>query len=163
MTQEPQASQRVVIDTSVLLPILLYHDPESNWLAKLWIDAQILPLSNRETISELWEKLVEKSPRAKPQQARLFAETRIRKYEPWCEPVALEINPANPRCSDTEDQKFIDLAITGHAATLVTRDRALLCMNDQVTFEIINDRDFRGQVEGSTHHRSTSPRTGSGF
>jgi putative PIN family toxin of toxin-antitoxin system len=148
MTQEPQASQRVVIDTSVLLPILLYHDPESNWLAKLWIDAQILPLSNRETISELRDKLVEKSPSPKPQQARLFAEAKILKYEPWCKPAALEINPANPRCSDTEDQKFIDLAIIGHAAVLITRDRALLCMNDQVTFEIMNDRDFRGHVEG---------------
>lgn len=148
MTQGRQANQRVVIDTSVLLPILLYRDPESNWLAKLWIDAQILPLSNRETISELRDKLIEKSRSPKLQQARVFAEAKILKYEPWCKPVALEVNPANPRCSDPEDQKFIDLAITGCADILITRDRALLCMNDQVTFEIMNDRDFRRHVEG---------------
>ena len=148
MTQGRQANQRVVIDTSILLPILLYHDTESNWLAKLWIDLQILPLSNRETISELRDKLIEKSPSPKPQQARVFAEAKILKYEPWCKPVALEANPANPRCSDPEDQRFIDLAIVGRADILITRDKSLLCMKNQVAFGIIDDRDFRRHVEG---------------
>ena len=64
MTEERQAGPRVVIDTSVLLPILKYRDstPETNWLAKLWMNRQITPLVNRETISELRENWSRTTP-----------------------------------------------------------------------------------------------------
>ena len=145
MTEERQAGPRVVIDTSVLLPILKYRDstPETSWLAKLWMNRQITPLVNRETISELREKLVEDNSSLKMQKAWTFAQSRIRKYEPWCEPVAVETNPSNPRCSDPGDQMFIDLAIAGNAEILVARDRAILCMKNRVAFEIMDDREFR--------------------
>ena len=143
MTEEPQARQRIVIDTNVLLPLLEYGGPETNWLAKLWMTRQVTPLVNRETIFELREKLVERNLSLKLQKARAFADSRILKYEPWCEPVALETNPSNPQCSDPRDQMFIDLAIAGNAAILVARDRAILCMKNRVAFEIMDDGEFR--------------------
>ena len=141
-----QPAPRVVIDTNVLLPILLYEKPESNWLARLWIDHRITPLANRETLSELRNKLEEKSARLKLQQAKAFAAARMAKYEPWCEQTPVETNPANPRCEDPSDQKFIDLAIQGQAKILITKDKQLLSMGDRTSFRIMNDSDFLGEV-----------------
>ena len=141
-----QAAPRVVIDTSVLLPVLLYEKPESNWLATLWIDHRITPLANRETLSELRNKLEEKSAKLKLQQAKAFAAARMAKYEPWCEQTPVETNPANPRCEDPSDQKFIDLAIHGQAEVIITRDNKLLSTGDRTPFRIMNDSDFRAEV-----------------
>ena len=143
MTEQTQARQRIVIDTNVLLPVLEYRGPETNWLAKLWMTRQVTPLVNRETIFELRGKLVERNLSLKLQKARAFADSRIRKYEPWCEPVALETNPSNPQCSDPRDQMFIDLAIAGNAEILVARDRAIRCMKNRVAFEIMDAQEFR--------------------
>ena len=143
MTEEPHARQRIVIDANVLLPVLEHRGPETNWLAKLRMTRRVTPLVNRETIFELREKLVERNPSLKLQKAGAFADSRIRKYEPWCEPAALETNPSNPRCSDPRDQMFIDPAIAGNAEILAARDRAILCMKNRAAFEIMDDREFR--------------------
>ncbi|HSV51275.1 MAG TPA: PIN domain nuclease, partial [Burkholderiaceae bacterium] len=38
---------------------------------------------------------------------------------------------AGPTCKDADDQKFIDLAVA-HRATLLSKDRAVLCMQKRL-------------------------------
>ena len=46
-----------------------------------------------------------------------------------------------PRCSDEDDQMFIDLAISGEAEILVTGDKALL--DTKVEFRIMKPVDYK--------------------
>ena len=50
-------------------------------------------------------------------------------------------NSNNPECED--DQKLIDLAIAGNADFLITRDHALLAMDREASFTIMDDSAFR--------------------
>ena len=146
MTQEPPPATRVVIDTNVLLPILEQANPQDSWLVKLWTDRRIIPLANPETLDELREKLLERSPTPRHYQATRFADAKLRQYRPWCELTTLETNPdtpLTPKCRDAKDQAFIDLAANGRAEILITEDNDIRSMKDEVTFEIMNQREFR--------------------
>ena len=142
MTTQSSGPPRIVIDTSVTLPLITRNNPQSSRLVQLWQNRLIIPLINSETIQELRAKLLEISPTPKPLQAQRFADNKLRQYRPWCEETPLARPPQAPRCRDTNDQKFIDLAITANADALITRDNDLLSMKDQVPFGIINEVDF---------------------
>ena len=62
---------------------------------------------------------------------------------PWCETIPPKDNTGLPECSDEKDQKFIDLAFAGEADFLITRDRALLAMDPQTPFSILDAAAFR--------------------
>ncbi len=144
MNQRPA---RAVIDTNILVPILTYRFPSDNWLVKLWQSERIKPLASEETINELKEKLLEKSPTPREYPAQKFVQRALSQYRPWCEMVLPQDSRENPQCQDTTDQKFIDLAFAGEAEALVTRDTKLLVMNEQTPFMITRDRAFRNKIE----------------
>ena len=143
MSKELPPTPRVVIDSSVLVPILRYPQPETNWLVRMWQDGHLIPLANSETLDELEAKLLEHSPTAREYPAARFVEAAMRRYEPWCEKVPLTDNTDYPLCQDPTDQKFVDLAFSGNADFLIARDRALLTMGSQVPFVVENDGTFR--------------------
>ncbi len=133
---------RVVIDSSVVLPILLRTYPNSSLLAQLWQAGRLSPLVNSETIQELSRKLLERSPFPKIVQARLFVDRAFRQYQPWCEEVGLKPATGAPECRDPTDQMFIDLAISGDAEVLVSNDQDLLSMAGQTPFRILTEGAF---------------------
>ena len=145
MSKPPEGPVRVVVDTNVILPILTGNMPERNWLRELWTAGQIVPLVNEETLAELREKLLERSPSTKEYQADLFVRKALAPYLRWCEVVPVR-ETQSPVCRDTEDQKFIDLGLNGEADYLVTRDRALLEMSEILPFRVLDDPDFRAVV-----------------
>ena len=69
----------------------------------------------------------------------------IRSYQQRWELIPL-MNTNSPACRDVEDQKFIDLAITGQAHYLVTRDKALLDMDQELPFRVLDDHTFRSAM-----------------
>ena len=146
MTLEGNGPIRVVIDTSILVPILTYEFPSSNWLVQMWQSRLIEPLICDETLDELEEKLLERSPTAKEYPARKFVERALRQYTPWCRIIPPQDSGCNPRCEDETDQKFIDLACAGTAEVLITRDDKLLSMDHATAFLITNDRGFRNMT-----------------
>ena len=132
---------RAVIDTSTALPVLTSENVDSHWLALLWQSNRIIPMVNSETIAELKEQIIEKSPVVKEMQARRFLIKTMSRYEPWCVTVPLvEVSDA-PQCRDSSDQMFIDLAIAGRADILFSRDPDLLGMDPDPRFRIRDDRD----------------------
>ena len=140
MTPRHPEPLRVVIDTSAALPVLTSEYVEDHWLVRFWQSNRNVPLVNSETIEELREQIIAKSPTAKELQARRFLIKTIGRYEPWCETVPLAVAPDAPQCRDASDQMFIDLAIIGQADVLFTRDPDLLVMASSTTFRILDDR-----------------------
>ena len=143
MSKNPVPIPRVVIDSSVLLPILRYPQPETNWLVSMWVEGRLIPLANVETLYELEAKLLEHSPTVREYPAKRFVESAMRRYEPWCEIVPLTDSTKYPVCEDPTDQKFVDLAFSGNADFLIARDGALLSMGSRVPFVVRNDHTYR--------------------
>ncbi len=114
----------VVLDTNVVLDLLLFADPSVNELALALAARQLLWVGTVAMREEFVRVL------AYPQIDRQAA-TRARS------PAALvqgfdwfsRMVPAAPtapvRCSDSDDQMFVDLAVA-HAAALWSRDRQVL-------------------------------------
>jgi predicted nucleic acid-binding protein len=118
-----------VLDTNVVLDWLWFDDPRLvpltfrlragtlRWLATPPMREELAAVLGRATLP------------ARPRSA----EGVLADYDRWCalhpEPVA-PAHSAALRCTDTDDQKFIDLALTlarnGGATALLTRDRAVL-------------------------------------
>ena len=148
MTVPPGGPPRAVIDSSVLVPILIYQCPSANWLVGLWKSQRIILLARQDTLEELSAKLKEKAPTTREYPAQRFAPAALRQYAPWCETIPPKDNTGLPECSDEKDQKFIDpafagLAFAGKADFLITRDHALLAMEPQTPFSILDDAAFR--------------------
>jgi uncharacterized protein len=116
-----RSARSVVLDTNVLLDLWLFDDPSVRSLREA-IDAGILrPLRTTETDAEFVEVL---------QRARfgLGESARATVLERWaaCSEPSANVEPAPLVCSDPDDQKFLDVAFSGGADLLLTRDKALL-------------------------------------
>jgi uncharacterized protein len=113
----------VVLDTHVVLDWLVFLNPIS-----MQIGAAIEAGTLRWLVSEpLRDELAHVLGRGVcqrwgPDEQRLWST-----WERWsfCMPHPAQTPAIWPRCTDSDDQKFIDLALT-HAHCLLSRDRAVL-------------------------------------
>jgi len=66
-------------------------------------------------------------------------------YIPYAEIVTVPSESASnmPVCRDLNDQMFIDVAVAGHAAVLVSRDRDLLDLAAYTPFVIESPAQFK--------------------
>jgi putative PIN family toxin of toxin-antitoxin system len=115
----PHSVPIAVIDTNIWLDLFVFDDPRARAcgaamragrLAALRSDAvddEILRVMARETF-RAWEA----APRLNEWRS-LARRIEPDRHAPW-------------RCSDPDDQKFLDLAVCGGARFLLTKDRALL-------------------------------------
>lgn len=113
----------LVIDTNVVLDLLHFDDATARPL-RLALEAGLLRcVTSAATLDELRRVL------AYPEfgldaarQAALFA-----RYQALSETArTVEVRAGLPRCSDPDDQKFIELAAAVRAQGLVSKDRAVL-------------------------------------
>lgn len=124
---------RVVIDTNVVLSALLFEKGRVAWMRDAWARLLCRPLVSTETVEELLRAL------AYP-KFKLSADDReelLGDYLPYAERVEVTAKIGKPRCDDPDDQKFLDLANAGHAAILITGDKALLALAGKCPFEIL--------------------------
>ena len=129
-TPPPEPSQEapapaIVLDTNVVFDWLLFCNPDCETLG-VWLRAG----------RARWLA----SPAMRAEMAHVLGRGRLDKWrvrEPalWCTWDQLSMHahePAQPRpaarlrCTDTDDQKFIDLALASGARWLLSRDRAVL-------------------------------------
>ena len=133
------SSLRVVLDTNVLLSALLFHAGALFWLRNAWQTGDIHPLSSRETMAELIRVLsYPKFDLTGEEQEDLLAD-----YLPWCETVVVSKPPAIPRCRDTFDRPFLELALVAQADALITGDNYLLDLAQVFPVPILTPRGFR--------------------
>jgi len=122
---------RVVFDTNVVVSALLFENGRLSWLRLHWRRDDVVALVSRATVDELIRVLT--YPKLELDKAEI--ETLLADYLPFTEPVELSPQEGTPRCRDENDQMFVDLAIGGRAALLVTGDRALLEMDFGIEIE----------------------------
>ncbi len=121
----------VVLDTNVVLDWLVFRDPRADKLGEALARGAVRWLSCAAMRAELAHMLASArldrwSPDA---SAVLSVHDRLAVDHPL--PAGLAI--VRPRCSDPDDQVFLDLALAHCAGWLVTHDRALLRLARRVT------------------------------
>ena len=114
---------RLVLDTNVVLDLVVFDDPGAGALRAAIEEKRATILGSAECLAELRRVLA--YPRfglgdAAQASAFRWLETRAEVIE------VLPAQPPLPRCSDPDDQKFLDLAWAAQADFLVTKDKALL-------------------------------------
>ena len=120
----PPSPPRVVLDTNVVLDWLLFDDPRCAALGEAITTARVHWIASAPMRAELEHVLARgiASHRAGDPAAALAAWSRwAAQIDPWDRP-----SPRDMRCTDADDQKFIDLALQVGASALLSRDRAVL-------------------------------------
>ena len=120
---------RLVLDTNTVLALWMFRDPALTALQK-WIEAGNCRLYSREdALEELRQVLAYRQFRLDEvsQQAVIAGYQLL--LTPWGPPTdrSTAVAPALvPRCRDSDDQKFLEIAVQLEAMHLLTRDKALL-------------------------------------
>jgi predicted nucleic acid-binding protein len=116
----------LVLDTNVVLDWLVFRDPRCDALARGLLRTQLRWLATEAMRKELEHVLTRGTLDAwKPDRAAVLA--RWDRWATQVEPLASAQSTAM-RCTDPDDQKFIDLALQVGATALLSRDRAVLAL-----------------------------------
>lgn len=115
----------LVLDTNVVLALWLFRDERLSALAGALERGQAQWLLTRPMLDELMHEFDE--PRcSRYGVAREDALTQVLALGRQVEPPSAAGTSLRLRCTDPDDQIFIDLALQLGAATLLSRDRAVL-------------------------------------
>ena len=129
----------VVLDTNTVVSALLFPAGRLGRLRSVWTDGRVLPLLSTATASELIRALAYPKFRLTEEEIQ-FA---LAAYLPFTETMEVPVVRAKrPRCRDTHDQAFVDLAYAGDAEVLVSGDNDLLALAGKTPFAIEAPREF---------------------
>lgn len=124
VTPEP-APSIVVLDTNVVLDWLVFRNPACTMLAAALVAGELRWLATAAMRDELAHVLARGHLDAWSPDSAFVWTHWDRHCTEWPTPASSG-PPGRLRCSDSDDQKFIDLAVAVHARWLLTRDRAVL-------------------------------------
>ena len=126
---------RLVIDTNVLVSALIFKDSRHLPLREAWQQERVTPLLSIATYREL--KHVLGYPMFKLEDEQITDAVAL--IGPFIEWVAIDAERAAalPKCSDRDDQKFLQVALCGNADALLSYDRALLKMKRGLPFPVL--------------------------
>ena len=113
-----------VLDTNVVLDLWLFDDPRATALRQALQGGHLQAMVTPAMLAELADVLQRPFVRAwavPAAQVVAALQACSRVVEP-----AVQVSPTAPRCSDADDQKFIDQAWACAVPWLLSRDRALL-------------------------------------
>jgi putative PIN family toxin of toxin-antitoxin system len=130
---------RVVIDTNLVLSALVFAQGRLSPLRHAWQGTHCQPLVSSVTATELIRVLAyPKFKLTAADQQELLAD-----YLPYCTTVRMPAKPpATPACRDQFDLPFLQLAVAGKAAYLVTGDQDLLSLAGRFICPIITADQF---------------------
>ena len=120
----PTPPTRIVLDTNIVMDLLHFADIRTNWLKEAISSGRVHCFSDTSCLAEL-ERVTTYPEFNLDTEGR---NTLMRAYLDFvnlCENEGDEIIPL-PRCRDTDDQKFLELAARCHADMLISRDKQLL-------------------------------------
>jgi putative PIN family toxin of toxin-antitoxin system len=130
---------RVVIDTNLVLSALVFAQGRLSPLRHAWQGTHCHPLVSSVTAAELIRVLAyPKFKLTAADQQELLAD-----YLPYCTTVRMPAKPpTTPACRDSFDLPFLQLAVAGKAAYLVTGDQDLLSVAGRFFCPIITADQF---------------------
>ena len=121
----------VVLDTNVVLDWLLFNDPSCTQLGEQLESGRLRWIASREMCAELAHVLARSPLDSRVADAgALWA--RWDRLAVRSEPLPLSGAAQRLRCTDPDDQIFIDLALAHGARWLLSRDRAVLKLAPRV-------------------------------
>lgn len=128
---------RCVFDTNVLVSALLLPTSKPRQALDLALRRGTILLSFA-VLAELYEVLGRK------QFARYVDEDDVRKFVAALtrETEWVEVDVEVAACRDSKDDKFLELAVSGHATHIVTGDSDLLVLNPFQGIEILSPSSF---------------------
>ncbi len=132
---------RVIIDTSVIVPALMFPGGFS-WIRQAWRLETIIPLISCDTIAELKRVLSYTQFGLTAEQQGLLLDT----YPPWTDTIVVPEPLTVPDCRDPNDIPFLKLALAGGADALVTSDPDLLVLSSEFSVPIITPRDLNERL-----------------
>lgn len=135
---------RVVLDTSVLIPTLVFQSSILAWLRSAWRSRLIVPLVSEETTDELVTVL--QYPKFNLTTGKIAGV--LADYLPWCEMVTVSNPPDVSFCPDPKDWPFLQLALVGQADALISRDgKHLLSLAGDFPVPILTGEGFRQMAQ----------------
>lgn len=117
---------RLVLDTQVWLDLLVFEDGRCATLSNMLAQAEAIALARVDTREE-WLRVL-RYPALKLEPRQIEAAEQRYALLARIIPEAQGSGPL-PRCSDPDDQKFIELAVDAQADAILSRDHALLRMD----------------------------------
>ena len=144
---------RVVLDTNWVLDLLVFRDPRTALFAQQLQAGQIAWLACPPMEQEL-ERVLGYPALQRPLAARrLAAPDVLHTYRQHNQPLAVA-EACGLRCSDPDDQPFIDLAVA-HRATLLSKDAHVLCMAKRLArLGVVVSRQWAPAGTSLTDHRT---------
>lgn len=123
----PDTPPRIVLDTNAWLDLLVFADPRIGTLASALRQGGVVAVTDS-ACREEWRRVLDYPVLALPtvrQHALMDA------YDAHAVLAEACASPDGmlPRCSDPDDQKFLELAHASGARWLLSRDKALLKLN----------------------------------
>ena len=120
----------VVLDTNIVLDVLVFDDAATGWVKVALATKQLNWLATRPMRDELIRVLAYPLIMKRLLRGQSSAEEVLIQFD--AQALIVDVaSPARLRCSDPDDQKFIDLAVC-HKATLLSKDKALLCLSKRL-------------------------------
>jgi putative PIN family toxin of toxin-antitoxin system len=121
----------MVLDTNIVLDALVFDDPTAQPLKQALASKRIQWLATLAMRDELSRVLGYPKIMARLAFYKLEAEQVLAQFDEQARVVHVPAK-AGVTCRDPDDQKFIDLAVA-HKATLLSKDRAVLCMKKRLS------------------------------
>lgn len=122
LLQEPSSSRHLVLDTNIVLDWLWFGDPR---VAPLSVGLEDGSLTWWATLA-MRDELASVLPRLVPRNEYQSRERVLTSFDRCARLIPPAPTHRLLRCSDPDDQKFIDLALATGAHGLLSRDRAVL-------------------------------------
>jgi putative PIN family toxin of toxin-antitoxin system len=136
-TSQQAVKLRVVFDTNVVLSALRFQGGQLAWLRGHWAESRVVALASAETIAELIQVMTYPKFGLGPADIQEL----LGDYLPHVE-VIPKVNSAPVRCRDADDQKFVDLAVSGKADVLVSGDKDLQALSEP-PFAVESPAEYR--------------------
>ncbi|MFA7503065.1 MAG: putative toxin-antitoxin system toxin component, PIN family [Burkholderiaceae bacterium] len=137
-------TQRLVLDTNIVLSALLFGAGRLSWIRQAWQHQRLQPVVCRDTVNELLRALAYPKFRLSPQERTDL----LGEFLPWTRAVALPTPwPDLPACRDEKDQVFLVLAYVAGADAVVTGDGDLLAMRGTIPCRILTADELALQMK----------------
>lgn len=134
---------KIVLDTNVVLDCFIFEDPATNLLQKKLYNNELLWLATRSmeqeylrvlTYTNVQSWVTTKTKKKQPDLESLFQRYAVIMQEP-------DTCLTSPKCSDPDDQIFIDLAIE-HQIPLLSKDNHVLKLNGQKGLSVHHPKEL---------------------
>lgn len=124
------AAEPIVLDTNIVLDALVFSDPATVPLLQALQDGRRQWIATQAMRDELERVLTYPQIVKRLMHYGLQAAGVLERFD-----TLVQLHPVAPKasvtCKDADDQKFIDLAVA-HRCTLLSKDRAVLCMQKRL-------------------------------